>query len=443
MYLVGGAVRDFFLAYPEGAHFPISPEESRTDSDPLEAAWLDMATLAAFLDSGFPERPVECDFVVCGIPLDELAASLGNLGKADFVGKSFGVLKFSPDSDCEFLGWRLKGGRRYDLALPRVEKSTGSHHRDFEVSYDPFIPIGRDLLRRDFTINAMAAAPDGALIDPSGGRKDLRDRRLCTVFEKSFEEDPLRILRGAQFAARFKLEFDPGLIESAKPVSLEGISPERVREELIKGITLPEKPSPFFRHLADMHKLSEAFPEVSAIADFEDFCRRLDSCDADLRLDILFRFAGGRGKNLFERLKFSNGEIRRATVLRELAGEFTQVTAEFLTQSKLRCALKKASKLPGCENGAEGIETFLRFAKAAFGTEFDWLEMPMRAEIPAALEFTENPPVTGERLLEMGFAEGRQIGEILRAVSEAHDRGEIETAADAERWVMERYGGGG
>lgn len=432
MYLVGGAVRDFLIAHGTFAQEKFVPD----------ATALDMTALAGFLDSAAGARPVECDFVVCGIPLDELAASLNNLGKADFVGKSFGVLKFSPHADCEFLGWRLKSGVRYDVALPRVEISTGVHHRDFKVNYDPYIEIERDLMRRDFTINAMAVTPDGRLIDPAGGLGDLREKKLRTVFEKSLEEDPLRVLRAAQFAARFSLTPDGGLIRSAKAVSIAEVSPERVREELIKGITLAEKPSLFFRHLEAMGKLADAFPEVSAIADFEDFGRRLDNCRAGLRLDVLFCIAGEGGKKLFERLKFSNMEIRRAAMLSELAAEFAPITAEKLPKSKMRSALKKAGKTPGIEAGAEGIETFLEFARAIFGEDFGGLEMRMRAEIPAALDFLENPPVTGERLLQMGFSEGKRVGEILRAVSDAHDRGEIERAEDAERWVMERYGGG-
>lgn len=431
MYLVGGAVRDFLIAYPPAAPMPA----------PEFPARLNAGLLAAFLDS--PDSPVECDFVVCNVPLDELAMRLDMLGKADFVGKSFGVLKFSPHADCEFLGWRLKSGRRYDVALPRVEKSTGSHHRDFKVNYDPYIEIERDLMRRDFTINAMAAAPDGRLTDPAGGLGDLREKKLRTVFEKSLEEDPLRVLRAAQFAARFMLELDPGLIQSAKAVSIAEVSPERVREELIKGITLAEKPSLFFRHLGAMEKLAEAFPEASAIADFEDFGRRLDNCRAGLRLDVLFCIAGEGGKKLFERLKYSNMEIRRAAALSELSSEFASIAAENMPKSKMRSVLKRAGKTPGIEASAEGIETFLEFAAVIFGEEFDALEMPIRAEIPAALEFLENPPVTGERLISMGFSEGKLIGEIIRAISDAHDRGEIETAADAERWVMDNYGGGG
>ena len=442
MYLVGGAVRDFLIAQSARAH----PDG---ESGPHK---LDAGLLGEFLDKhrleppgadGMENAPAENDFVVCGIPLDELAARLGRLGKCDFVGKSFGVLKFAPHSDCEFLGWRLRGGARYDVALPRVEKSTGARHRDFEVAYDPFIPIERDLMRRDFTINAMAATPGGVLIDPASGRADLRRKILRTVFENSFAEDPLRVLRAAQFAARFSLTLDAGLIESAKATPLADVSPERVRWELVKGLTLSETPSQFFAHLAAMEKLADAFPEVSAIEDFEDFGRLLDNCRPGLRLDVLFCIAGERGKKLFERLKFSNLEIRRASALSGLAAEFASIAAENMPKSKMRSALKKAAKTPGIKDAAEGTLTFLEFARAIFGDRFGELEVRMRAEIPAVMAYLESPPLTGERLLQMGYPQGRRIGEILQAVSAAHDRGEVETAADAEAWVMEKYAGKG
>ena len=128
------------------------------------------------------ENAPDLDFVVCGLPIDPLMHKLASLGKCDLVGKSFGVIKFTPESDCDFLGWHFKMGKSYDIALPRRERSTGIHHRDFDVSFDSSIPIEDDLLRRDFTINAMAMTPDGKIIDPSGGRKDLANKILKPGF---------------------------------------------------------------------------------------------------------------------------------------------------------------------------------------------------------------------------------------------------------------------
>ena len=137
-------------------------------------------------------RPAkDLDYVATGLELDELVARLGRLGRADVVGASFAVVK------CAFDGITV------DVALPRRERSTGVGHRDFVVEAGPAISIEDDLARRDFRMNMLARAlPDGALVDPYGGAADIRERRIDLLRAEAFEEDPLRMLRAAQFAAR-------------------------------------------------------------------------------------------------------------------------------------------------------------------------------------------------------------------------------------------------
>jgi len=89
-----------------------------------------------------------------------------------------------------------------EYALARVERKTGPGYRGFETRFSPEVTLHQDLQRRDLTINAMARAPDGTLIDPYGGRQDLEQRLLRHV-SPAFVEDPVRILRLARFAARF------------------------------------------------------------------------------------------------------------------------------------------------------------------------------------------------------------------------------------------------
>ncbi len=88
-----------------------------------------------------------------------------------------------------------------EYALARTERKRGRGHRGFEVQADPAVTLEDDLRRRDLTINAMARASDGTLIDPYGGQRDLAARVLRHV-SPAFSEDPLRILRVARFAAR-------------------------------------------------------------------------------------------------------------------------------------------------------------------------------------------------------------------------------------------------
>jgi len=196
------------------------------------------------------------DFLVTGIPMNDLMAMLRPFGKVDLVGKSFGVLKFCPS------GWR----EAIDIAIPRTERSTGQAHRDFEVTYDPHLPIEIDLRRRDFTINAMAREiPSGEIIDPYNGRKDIADRQIRIVFPEAIIEDALRILRGAQFAARFEFDIEPDTLDAMKNGAhlIDTISPERIAEELNKMLLKADKPSIGFHLLQKIGVLERFLPELS------------------------------------------------------------------------------------------------------------------------------------------------------------------------------------
>ena len=196
------------------------------------------------------------DFLVTGITMDNLMVLLRPYGKVDLVGKSFGVLKFCPH------GWR----EAIDIAIPRVERSTGLAHRDFEVTFDPNIPIETDLNRRDFTINAIAREiPSGKIIDPFYGREDIRNKIIRIVFPKAIEEDPLRILRGAQFAARFEFEIDSATLGAMKAGAclIDTISLERIAEELNKLLIKADKPSIGFCLLQQIGALERFLPELS------------------------------------------------------------------------------------------------------------------------------------------------------------------------------------
>lgn len=204
---------------------------------------------------GLPVR--ERDYLVTGIPFQELASLLQAYGRVDLVGRSFGVLKFT-----QYVG---NDKTTFDISLPRKEYSTGVGHRDFAVSFDPYLPIEEDLIRRDFTINAMAIPLGGGeLIDPVGGRADLKNKVLRMVTAQSFTEDPLRMLRAVQFAARFQFEIEPatfnGITEHAALIA--AVSPERIAEELNKLLVRAEKPSQGFRLMQKSGLLKLILPEL-------------------------------------------------------------------------------------------------------------------------------------------------------------------------------------
>ncbi len=428
------------------------------------------------------EREPDRDYVVCGLPIESLMNELASLGNCDFVGKSFGVIKFTPDSDCDLFGWHFAKGVSCDIALPRRERSTGVHHRDFDVTFDPSIPIEQDLMRRDFTINAMAMTPDGTIVDPSGGQNDLKQRLLRLVFPNSLAEDPLRILRAAQIAARFDLNLDPILVNSARNISLNEVTPERVREEVVKGLILPIKASTFFRHLAHMDKLSEIMPELLEVNPYwEILYSVLDRSRRINRLLLLYWFLDrhtdeldwyvshaynresietsravdlaklmwtgddsvssgevkSAGYRLFTRLRFSNKDIGNAITFSTYSFRIPESLLRKRTSSIspiIRWTLKAVHD--------EGLvmEHFLSASQSLFESIYDQVQEEWEDELYEVDFFLENPPINGKRLIELGFKPGILIGDILNAVSGAHDRGEVENSAQAEMFVLAKFG---
>jgi tRNA nucleotidyltransferase (CCA-adding enzyme) len=129
-----------------------------------------------------------------------------------------------------------------EYALARTERKSGRGYKGFTVHAAPDVTLEDDLRRRDLTINAMAKAPEGALIDPFGGRKDLEAGVLRHVSE-AFAEDPVRILRVARFAARFGFRVADETMALMKKMVDSGeadyLVPERVWQEFSRGLAEP------------------------------------------------------------------------------------------------------------------------------------------------------------------------------------------------------------
>lgn len=204
----------------------------------------------------FLDRPrKDHDLLLRKLSLNKVRKILKKHGDVFLVGRSFGILKFYPNSARDI---------DYDIALPRTEESTGSGHREFDVIYDPELPVEDDLRRRDFTINAMAYEyRTGKLIDPFGGKKDLEKGILREVNEMSFVDDPLRILRAVQFASRFHLTIEDQTWEAMKEHAalIKTVSAERISEEIGKLLTA-SKPSIGFSIMRDTGILQYVFPEL-------------------------------------------------------------------------------------------------------------------------------------------------------------------------------------
>jgi tRNA nucleotidyltransferase (CCA-adding enzyme) len=195
----------------------------------------------------------DLDYVVVGVALDDLRALLAAQGRVDLVGSSFAVLKVTV------------GGLTADIALPRRERSTGTGHRDFAVQSGPEVALDEDLARRDFRMNMIARSlPSGRLVDPYGGEADIRAGRIDILTPRTFEEDPLRLLRAAQFAARLGYAPTPAAFEAmvrAAPL-VATVSAERIAEELTKLLVLAPRPSVALELLRACGVLAHVWPEL-------------------------------------------------------------------------------------------------------------------------------------------------------------------------------------
>lgn len=148
-----------------------------------------------------------------------------------------------------------------EYALARTERKTSAGYQGFAVYAAPDVTLEQDLSRRDFTMNAIAMASNGELIDPYGGEADLRAGILRHVSD-AFNEDPVRILRGARFAARFGFTIAPETLALMRDMvengEVDALVPERVWQELARA---PDGKTAviILQHPARLRRISQNF----------------------------------------------------------------------------------------------------------------------------------------------------------------------------------------
>lgn len=194
----------------------------------------------------------DVDIEIHGINEEQLQDILKQVGDPISYGKSFGV-------------YSLKG-HNIDIALPRSEKAIGKGHKDFKIDVDPFIGYKRAARRRDITINAlMQDVLTDEILDYYNGLGDIKNKIIKQVDSNTFIEDPLRVLRVAQFASRFNFTVAQETIELCKTIDLTYLTKERVEEELKKCLLKGKKPSIFFDTLNKMNQLDYWFKEIKEL----------------------------------------------------------------------------------------------------------------------------------------------------------------------------------
>ena len=190
--------------------------------------------------------------------IDSLQDVLANYGSINLVGKSFGILKLVYD------------GSEYDFSIPRTESKSGMGHKGFKVKIDGNISFKKAAKRRDFTINSMGYdIKSKTIIDPYNAQKDIRTKTLRHIDDHTFIEDPLRVYRAIQFAARFEMQIDEKTKELCTSMIskdiLDELPKERVYEEWKKLLLKSKKPSIGFELMRDVGIIERYFPELHAL----------------------------------------------------------------------------------------------------------------------------------------------------------------------------------
>ncbi len=203
------------------------------------------------------------------------------------VGKDFPVF-LHPDTHEEY-------------ALARTERKTAPGYHGFVFHTAPDVRLEDDLVRRDLTINAMARAEDGSIVDPYGGRRDL-EARVFRHVSGAFAEDPVRILRVARFAARFP-EFRVAdatnalMRQMVEHGEVDALVPERVWQELARGL-MEQQPSRMLAVLRDCGALARIMPELDALWGVPQPEAHHPEVDTGVHMMLVIDYAAGRGFEL-------------------------------------------------------------------------------------------------------------------------------------------------
>lgn len=198
-------------------------------------------------------QPKDWDLEVYNLDAARLREILDQFGPVNVVGEAFTVYKL---------------GHHLDVSIPRRERKSGRGHKAFVIEGDPAMSVAEATRRRDFTINAILQDPlTDELIDPFEGRRDIEQRILRAVSKDTFAEDSLRVLRAAQFAARFEFDIDAETIELCRTIDLSDLPAERIWGEIEKLLLRATHPSVGLEWLRRLGAIEKLFPEIQSLID--------------------------------------------------------------------------------------------------------------------------------------------------------------------------------
>lgn len=431
-------------------------------------------------DTGDAIAPKDIDIEVYGARPEDLLRELSAVGWASEVGMAFGVIKATVD------------GEDFDVSLPRRDSRTGDGHRGFDVEVDHGMTPAEASARRDFTVNSMGWDPaTGEIVDPHGGLDDLHAGVLRHTSD-AFDEDPLRALRGVQFAGRFGFELAPETIERCRGLSerFGELSTERVAQEWRKIAARADRPS---ASLAALHAIGweRHFPELAAIRDVpqdahwhpegsvsEHTAQAADAAAAIAKRDglsetdrevlVLAAMLHDTGKATHTQIHddgritshghdvagdhASRSFLARIGIPARIADQVGPIVREHMVTASIGKREPNATdvrrlirRLDDNGKGAT-IEQWARVCEAdrggrgeASGPTEAWKWVQIARTLPADRPVLK-PILTGDHLIAAGMRPGPQFRPILDAAIDAQDAGKITDDDTARRWLAGRLG---
>lgn len=357
-------------------------------------------------------EPKDVDIEMHGdISMAHMAHHLRSDGFAvDEVGKAFGVLKV------------VCGGEDFDVSLPRRDSlpaNNSGRHTDIIATTDGTMGVAEASRRRDFTINAVMFDPaTGEFVDPHGGLDDMRYGVLRAVDKASFAEDPLRVLRGVQFAGRLDMELDSTTESLCRSLSADGLAKERIAGELHKLVT---KSTNFDRGVNTLHNVGwgHIAPSLTGNGNVNQQALNQLTCHPDPNVAMGTATAyisacyGEDKAHMARDLMLSKAERRHANWF----------TATPTNQAEYSRMLRSAY------NAQVDYNTVDQAIVAASSTPHKRL---WEGEPPNYL-------VDGNKLRELGYRPGREFKHIITWAHAQQDAGVKLTQADVVRYASELY----
>lgn len=419
------------------------------------------------------QTPKDFDLEVYGVDYDALAAGLAPWGRTDLVGRSFGVLKLTTPTR-----------QTFDFSLPRSDSKVAPGHRGFDVVFDPRLTPREAAARRDFTINALMYDPRARrVLDFFGGQTDLQQRVLRHA-SPAFGDDPLRVLRGMQFAGRLGLTAAPETVALCRSIKTgyAELAVERVREEWFKWAAQSTVPSAGLEFLAATEWI-EHFPELHALLgtpqdpewhpEGDVFVHTCHSCDALAALPawqladvetrtvlMLATLAHDFGKPQTTHAAIRHGQPRIVSPRHDEVG--SEVAGHFLHRINAPNAIHERV-VPLVRHHMAHLnditdrfvrrlskrlepETITRLSLVIMADALG--RPPMAGDSPPGLKELQaraaelrvqaaapRPILLGRHLLELGLTPGPAFGAVLAAAFEAQLEGQFTDLAGAWRWL--------